>query len=416
MLFFTPLFAMAGSCSAQGTPDLPPAESILERLEARIGEPAARAKVKNLVLRGSMAIPGVETVPFEELYSAGAEGERVLVTFDSPGWGKTTQGTDGQVSWTADPGFGVQITEGDEQGGARRQWAINRRAPWRSLYAKAETLGLTECDGGTAYELAMTPKSGSPERWFVERETSDLVGIAVALPNPLSRGPLPMQVFYSDWKSIDGVRYAHRRVTKVAGLDMMVTTVEAIEHPTVLDPARLAPPPEVVEAIRDKSKRAPRPTEDPEECGLETVEARSVASIRTVIDSRKMSEELGVLFPEVVRVMGEQGVQPSGPPFSRLHRIDREKNEIDVEAGLPVRSPITAQGRVKPGELPGGRVARTWHAGEYHELPRSYARLESWMKSQKLAARAPFWEVYWTDPGIEPDPKNWLTQILWPVE
>jgi effector-binding domain-containing protein len=129
-----------------------------------------------------------------------------------------------------------------------------------------------------------------------------------------------------------------------------------------------------------------------------------------------VSQTLAQVFPEVMRAMAEQGVQPAGPPFSRYHRIDAAKNEIDLEAGLPVRTPFTSAGRVKADELPGGRVARTWHVGPYHELARSYARLEAWMKSEGLRARGAFWEVYMTDPGIETDPKKWKTQILWPIE
>ena len=26
------------------------------------------------------------------------------------------------------------------------------------------------------------------------------------------------------------------------------------------------------------------------------------------------------------------------------------------------------------------------------------------------------WEIYWTDPGLEPDPAKWRTQIFFPVK
>jgi DNA gyrase inhibitor GyrI len=65
--------------------------------------------------------------------------------------------------------------------------------------------------------------------------------------------------------------------------------------------------------------------------------------------------------------------------------------------------------------LPGGRVASTWHVGSYHELPRTYARLEAWIDEQGYTRRGAAWEIYWTDPGIEPDPAKWRTQVLWPI-
>ncbi len=106
----------------------------------------------------------------------------------------------------------------------------------------------------------------------------------------------------------------------------------------------------------------------------------------------------------------------SGPPFSRYHRIDTKTNKIDLEAGIAVKAPIEPSGRVKPSTLPAGRAAMTWHMGSYHQLQQSYDRLGAWMKAEELASRGGFCEIYWTDPGLEPDPSTWRTQILWPVE
>jgi len=115
-------------------------------------------------------------------------------------------------------------------------------------------------------------------------------------------------------------------------------------------------------------------------------------------------------------VIQAQQAEMTGPPFSRYHVIDVERGQIDLEAGIPVKAPIEASGRVKPSQLPAGRTAMTWHTGSYHELQKSYDRLGAWMKQEGLAARGGFWEIYWTDPGLEPDPSTWRTQLLWPVE
>ena len=58
----------------------------------------------------------------------------------------------------------------------------------------------------------------------------------------------------------------------------------------------------------------------------------------------------------------------------------------------------------------------TWHIGPYDKLQQSYDRLGAWITEQKLKASGPFWEVYWTDPGLEPDASTWRTQVWWPVE
>ena len=141
-----------------------------------------------------------------------------------------------------------------------------------------------------------------------------------------------------------------------------------------------------------------------------------VATVRVSCDADKVSATLAAILPEVGGVIQAQGAAMASPPFSRYHTIDLATNKIDLEAGIAVKAPITVSGRVKPGELPAGKAAMTWHTGSYHDLQKSYDRLAAWMKTEKLTARGGFWEIYWTDPGLEPDPSTWRTQIFWPVE
>jgi len=138
--------------------------------------------------------------------------------------------------------------------------------------------------------------------------------------------------------------------------------------------------------------------------------------VRVTCAADKVSATLAAIFPEVGGVIQAQGAAMAGPPFSRYHTIDVAANTIDLEAGIPLKAAITASGRVKASELPAGKAAMTWHTGSYHELQKSYDRLGAWMKQQGLEARGGFWEIYWTDPGLEPDPSTWRTQIFWPVE
>lgn len=399
----------------------PSAADLLDRLDACLATPEARAAHPFVLLAGKIQIPGMpEEAPFEERHAPAAPAgghERVLVTQSFGSWGQVTQGTDGTASWTTDPALGVAVSRGEEQGGARRMWALARSDSWRAWYTAAEVLGETEKDGRTVLELAMTPRqvsSKTPERWYVDPAGPELVAVSLGLPNP-SGGTLPMEFVYGDWKAVDGVRYPHRRVQKVAGMAITYVVTD-VRHPDTMPAEALAPPAKVQEALRDPAKATPTPGADPEACAVRTVDAQHVASVRARVDATKVSASLAVMLPEVGAVLGEQGVRPIGPPFSRYHEIDSKTNTIDIEAGIPVATPITAKGRVRPGELPGGRVASTWHVGSYHELPRTYARLEAWMEAEALTAGGPFWEVYWTDPGIEPDPSTWKTEVLWPVE
>ena len=82
---------------------------------------------------------------------------------------------------------------------------------------------------------------------------------------------------------------------------------------------------------------------------------------------------------------------------------------------MPVASRMDGAGRVKAGELPGGRVATVTHMGPYDELPQTWAALTEWMGAQGLQPAGAPWEVYVTDPGAEPDQSKWRTDIFFPV-
>lgn len=429
---FLPLLLSVLSVQSQAStlPDgtLPDATTLLDRREAGLGTSEAREKVRGIEIRGRIEMPGAGlSASFEELHLLLPEGERVLQTLQWEGWATTTQGTDGRATWSTDPGFGIMVKEGAEGAAPRRLYAISRSAPWRSVYRSARTLGQVEREGRTLLELEMQPEAGHSDRWYLTLDTNELARVGIVYPGPTGER-LPMEWTLGDWKAVDGVLYPHRRVQEILGgtgpdsgaasepvLLSIVYRCESIRH-AELEPARLAPPPDVAEALRDPSKRAPSPAADAAVCKLETLSAQHVATIRLEIEASQVSATLATILPEVVGALGEQGAEMSGPPFSRYHAIDTARGKIDLEAGVPVKAPIRASGRVKASELPAGRAAMTWHVGSYHQLQQSYDRLGAWIAAETLTPRAGFWEIYWTDPGLEPDPSSWRTQILWPVE
>jgi effector-binding domain-containing protein len=129
-----------------------------------------------------------------------------------------------------------------------------------------------------------------------------------------------------------------------------------------------------------------------------------MADLRTVFDRA---------FPQVLRVLGEQGAQPAGPPFGFYPRAPTDT--VEVVVGFPVASPIVAEGDVVPFELPGGRVVTGTHVGPYEELDTTYEQLVAWVAAENLELGTGMWERYLSDPSAEPDPATWRTEIVWPL-
>ena len=149
------------------------------------------------------------------------------------------------------------------------------------------------------------------------------------------------------------------------------------------------------------------------EVELKEIEAEPTLVIRVETTPNKLGETFAELLPEVSAYLASKGVEPAGPPFGRF--FDYTKDHVDMEAGFPVAAPTEGEGRVQPGELPGGRVAVTSHVGPYTTLPQAYAAITAWMREQGLESDGASWEVYRTGPADVADSSQWRTEIVWPV-
>jgi effector-binding domain-containing protein len=413
VLIFLALDVLAGRLAAQAETQ-PSAESVLDRFDKELGEPAARAAVKNHVVTGTLAFRGVPGGGTFEKVSIGDDRVKLETRVESDGGcgGASTQGCAGDMAWSTDPALGVTIRYAEDAGPVRRQFAIGRSASWRTLYAKAELAGREAVDGRDCWKIRMIPASGAAETWFVDVETTLLRRADFEFPNPIG-GTFPLRTLYADWRRMGGVLYPWKSVQEIGGM-AIICTVESVKQNAELTPDRVAPPAEVVEAAKDPKHREKKELPKAGDAKVETLAAQPVLSIRAVIDAKDVSKTLAEFLPEVMAAIGKAGGQMAAPPFSRYHAMDGGK--IDLEAGIPLKKAVAGHGRVKASELPAGRAAMTWHLGPYDKLPGTHAFLQTWMQEQKLEAAGGAWEIYWTDPGIEPDPAKWQTQIFWPLK
>lgn len=146
-----------------------------------------------------------------------------------------------------------------------------------------------------------------------------------------------------------------------------------------------------------------------------TVSIRTELPTAVMRDTCAMSElgpRLGKILPAVFEAITRQGIVASQPPFVRYLAMDMNNGTLEFEAGIPVATPFTDAPPVHAGVLPGGEVASLWHIGPYQDLGASHERLDAWIAAQGRQQGEGRWEVYWTDPGEEPDAAKWRTEVL----
>lgn len=149
------------------------------------------------------------------------------------------------------------------------------------------------------------------------------------------------------------------------------------------------------------------------EFGTTEVKARAYLGIRTTVAMDELGGIMGPLFGEVHGYIQQSGQVPAGMPFAIYHSMDGRN--VDVQCAIPVAPPLGGTERILAGVLPSGTVATVTHLGPYDGLPGAWKALTEWMDSQGLKAAGAPWEVYVNDPGAEPDPSKWRTDIFFPV-
>src|ERR1700704_1689302 len=138
-------------------------------------------------------------------------------------------------------------------------------------------------------------------------------------------------------------------------------------------------------------------------------DAQEAAVIRLTIPRSEMMKVFGPAVGELMSALAAQGVEPVGAVFA--HHLKMSPDLFDFELGVKVSTPVKATGRVKPGELPAAKVARTVYRGPYEGLPAAWAEFNEWMKANGHEQADNLWELYSVGPQSTPDPAGWRTEL-----
>ena len=142
--------------------------------------------------------------------------------------------------------------------------------------------------------------------------------------------------------------------------------------------------------------------------------AQKAAVIHLTIPRNQIQEAMGPGYNELMSTLQEQGITPTGPWFSHHFRMDPAV--FDFEIGVPVSADVKPAGRVKAGQLPATKVARTTYRGGYEGLGPAWGEFEAWLKENGHTGAPDLWEVYTAGPETGPDASNYQTQLNRPLK
>ncbi|MEQ8762572.1 MAG: GyrI-like domain-containing protein [Planctomycetota bacterium] len=387
--------------------DLPSAKTLLEKFVKASGGQYP----KNLHTQGKVELAGMNmSGTIEERFSRDG---RALSRYDLTGVGVMAEGSDGNLVWSKNPFEGIRIITGRERELLLRQYALQCGQSPTEVYSKVETVGKVELFGRPHYKLALVPKGEKPDAMYLDTETFLPSRVEMATTDPNTAVETVMTVDFKDWRKVEnGDRLEPFECTIQLGPIRIEIAYSQYDYPDEHPEGSLEVPDDVLRQAKVESEPKKVGTMKGYEILEKELKEQATVTMRRKVKVEEISDALADIFGKVFGHAVSSG-KIGGAPFCILH--DMKEGRMDIEAGVPLNSPIEGLADIKASKLPAGKVLVTWHVGPYHELGKAHQALEAWMKQHDLESAAPPWEVYWTDPGQEPDPSKWRTEVVQPI-
>ncbi len=241
-------FALIGiaAVAAFGAPpqdaakSLPAAETILARYIEVTGGKAAYAKRTSEITTGVMEFSAQGLKGTLMTYEAPPDKTYTAVEFD--GIGKIESGTIDGVAWDKNAMTGPHVKSGEEKAQSLRDAAFNGILNWRSLYAKAETVGVETIDGEECYKVVLTPADGRPVTSYYQKKSGLVVKRTQVAVQQGSE--IPVETVVSDYKDFGGILMPTKMMSSAAGQEFTMS-IQSVKVNEAIPADKFDPPAEI---------------------------------------------------------------------------------------------------------------------------------------------------------------------------
>jgi hypothetical protein len=254
------VMALAGQAFAQAKPAapasqakaaptktaLPAGEALLAKYVEATGGQAAYDKIKNRVSQGKLDLGAAGITLSLAVYAA--KPDRVYTVADSDMTGRIESGVVDGIAWENSGMRGALVKDGPEKADAIRDATFDRLVYWKESTKSAECVGTADVDGKTAYKVVVTPKQGSPQTLYFDRDSGLILQTESTMV--VSGQSIDVVSKPTDYREVDGIKAAFKMMQVVMGQER-VLTLEKIQHNVELPADRFALPP-AIKAIVEK--------------------------------------------------------------------------------------------------------------------------------------------------------------------
>lgn len=223
----------AGTASAPvetRTNPLPAIDAILDRYINAIGGKEAQEKLKSRTITGRVEMLGGDS--WGELESYAKAPNKSLTVMNVQPMGQVKHGYDGCTLWNVGDSIGSQTLTGASLADFSTDADFYREIKLHELYSGIRVLGTVKHKNREFYLVEGYPRVGGAETMYFEIQSGLLTGRD--LTQQTLRGPIRVEMRYSDWREVDGVKLPFKITQSMPNLKFVFTVTE-IKHNLPLD-------------------------------------------------------------------------------------------------------------------------------------------------------------------------------------
>jgi len=118
--------------------------------------------------------------------------------------------------------------------------------------------------------------------------------------------------------------------------------------------------------------------------------------------------------------MMNNNLPQTGMPFSLYNEYNTELGTSIYSVGIPTRSKVDTpkDAKILCGQLPKQKVIKTTLKGDYKNLKEAWDAGYDYIakNSLEINEESPAFEVYKSNPDLQPNPAEWITEIYIPIK
>ncbi len=131
-------------------------------------------------------------------------------------------------------------------------------------------------------------------------------------------------------------------------------------------------------------------------------------------------QKTGEMLLAVKAYIQQNALPQTGMPFTLYNEFNEDQRTAIYSAGIPVREKVItpADSNILCGFLPRQKVIKTTLKGDYIHLKKAWETGYKYIAGNglELNTESPAFEVYKTDPELQPNPAEWITEIYIPIK